>query len=77
MTYLKDRLTNVVRVFDEEVPKEARMIKRFLKAKVYDYDSDENTSMASRGRWSKTTKTEYTKYTKECKAIEVESVEVD
>ena len=77
MTYLKDTLTDVCRVFDEEVPKEARKIKRFLKAKSYDYDGDENMTTSSRGRWKKTTKAEYTRYFKGTRAVNVEATEVE
>lgn len=77
MTYLKDQLTGAVRVFDEEVPKEARRIKVFLKAKMYTYFSEENVMQASAGRWQVSNKTEYTKYIKKAQPIEAKSEEVE
>lgn len=77
MTYLKDEITGAVRKFDEEIPKEKRRMKVFLKAKMYSYDSDENKTNASIGRWKKTTKTEYTKWVNSTKPVEVASKEVE
>ena len=77
MTYLKDQLTGTVRKFNEEIPKEARKIKVFLKAKLYTYDSDENKTTANSGRWQKTTKAEYAKWLKGVSPVDVDSKEVE
>lgn len=70
MTYLEDQLTGAVRKFNEEIPKEARKIKVFMKSKSYDYDSDENIITASKGRWKKSTKTKYDAWVKKSSKVE-------
>jgi len=76
MTYLKDQLTGACRKFDENKPKEARKIKVFMKAKLYNYDGDDKKTTAYGGRWQKTTKKAYDAWVKHS-PIEVESVEVE
>ena len=76
MTYLKDTMTDAVRCFDEQIPKEARKIKMFLRAKAYEYDSETNTIDTSRGRWRMGTKKDYDAWIKASTVIDVRSKEV-
>ena len=74
MRYLKDTMTGAVRRFNENIPKEARKYKVFMKAKKYSYDSDENTILASPGRWEPTTVKAYNNW---AKIVDAESKEVE
>ena len=56
-----------VRKFNEKIPKEVRKMKVFAKAKVYVYDEEENTIIASRGRWKPSTKAKYDAWIKSTK----------
>jgi hypothetical protein len=78
MTYLKDVQTEAVRKFDETIPKEARKIKIFKKARLYGVSEEIEGSIEAIGRrWEKTTKAEWTRWVKSTKTVEVKSTEVD
>lgn len=64
MKYLEDTLTGAVRKFDEKIPKQARKMKVFRKAKQYVYDEEENTITASPGRWMPSTKAKFDAWVK-------------
>ena len=64
---MEDTLTGAVRKFNEKIPKEMRKMKVFAKAKSYDYDEDEKTIVASRGRWKPSTKAKYDAWIKSTK----------
>lgn len=67
MKYYEDNLTEAVRKFDDRIPKQKRRMKVFAKAKQYVYDEDENTIIASQGRWKPTTKQKYDAWVKSTK----------
>jgi len=73
MKYMEDTMEQEgnklapVRQFNDKIPKEVRKMKVFAKAKAYVYDEDENTIIATRGRWKPSTKAKYDAWVKSTK----------